>query len=74
MLGTAQLGGGDRRGDADQHRHRRARRRAGAAGARAGGRRPGGGVERVRDHGHRFDGLPGLPRPGDRGRAGRLSA
>ena len=35
---------------------------------------PGGRVERVRDDGHRFDGLPGLPRPRDRGRAGRLSA
>ena len=42
-------------------------------GPRARGRRPGGRVERVRDHGHRFDGLPGVPRPGDRGGAGRLS-
>ena len=50
---------GDRRGDADQHHRRRARRGAGPADARA---RPAPTrrwrQQRVRHHGHRFDGLP----------------
>ena len=73
VLGSAVARRGDRRGDADQHHRRRARRRAGPADARARRRRPRGGEQRVRDDGHRFDGLPRLPRPCHRGRAGPLS-
>ncbi len=47
--------------------------RDGPARARARRRRSGGGEQRVRDDGHRFDGLPRLPRPCHLGGAGRLS-
>ena len=57
---------GDRGGDADQHRHRRNRRCARPACAGARRRRPRGRFVGIRHDGHRFDGLPGLPRPGDR--------
>ena len=65
---------GHRRRDPDQHPRRRpvGRRRAGAAGAERAG--PGRLLLGVRDDDHRFDGLPRLPRPRRRLRAGRLSA
>ena len=48
------------------------RRGRGAGDARPARPGPGGGLERVRDHDHRFDGLLRLPRPRGGERAGRL--